>query len=70
MVIIRIEMDQWLYDAIEQSAQTEGLTVQQECLRRLRGEETRSRYVQALIAELRADEEQRRAARRMHAAKS
>lgn len=64
MVIIRLEMDQALYDALEQAAQTDCLTFDQECLRRLRGEETRSRYVQALIAELRADDEQRRAARR------
>lgn len=65
MVIIRLEVDQALYDALEQAAQADRLTLSQECLRRLRSEETRSRYVQALIAELRADDEQRRANRRM-----
>lgn len=65
MVIIRLEVDQALYDALEQAAQADCLTLSQECLRRLRSEETRSRYVQALIAELRADDEQRHATRRV-----
>ncbi|GAB7532322.1 hypothetical protein PS3A_47370 [Pseudomonas sp. 3A(2025)] len=65
MVIIRLEVDQALYEVLEQAAQADRLTLGQECLRRLRSEETRSRYVQALIAELRADDEQRRATRRV-----
>lgn len=68
MVIIRLEVDQALYDALEQAAQADQLTLAQECLRRLRNEETRSRYIQALIAEVRADDEQRRAVRRAQVA--
>lgn len=61
MAIIELEVDQALYEALIQAAKDNRLTLRQECLRRLCGEGRRSRYINALIAELRADDEQRRA---------
>ena len=61
MVFIELEVDQALYDALVQAARDNRLTLRQECQRRLCGEGRRSRYINALIAELRADDEQRRA---------
>jgi hypothetical protein len=37
------------------------LSLEEECCRRLMGAERHSRYLQALVAELRAEDEQRRA---------
>jgi len=48
---------QWL----EHEARAHHLSLEGECLRRLQGAEAHSRYLQALLAELRADDEQRRA---------
>ena len=56
-----LELDQDLYCLLKAAAQRNHLTLEQECLRRLEGRERRSRYLQALVAELRADDEQRRA---------
>ncbi|MBF8722028.1 MULTISPECIES: hypothetical protein [Pseudomonas] len=56
-----IEVDRQLYLLLEQAAQANHLSLEAECLRRLGDGERRSRYLQALLAELRADEEQRRA---------
>jgi hypothetical protein len=64
MTIMKIEIDQDLYRLLEEAAHANHVTLEQECLRRLEGRERRSRYMQALVAELRADEEQRRATRR------
>ncbi|MDH0300564.1 MULTISPECIES: hypothetical protein [unclassified Pseudomonas] len=56
-----IEVDGQLLKLLERSAQEHRLSLEGECLRRLEGDTRHSRYFQALLAELRADEEQRRA---------
>ncbi|MDH0646438.1 hypothetical protein N5D48_02770 [Pseudomonas sp. GD03858] len=56
-----IEVDGQLLQLLERSALEHRLSLEGECLRRLEGDERHSRYLQALLAELRADEEQRRA---------
>lgn len=58
---ISLELDQDLYRLLQEAARLNHLTLEQECVRRLEGGERRSRYMQALVAELRADDEQRRA---------
>ncbi|MCU1722341.1 MULTISPECIES: hypothetical protein [unclassified Pseudomonas] len=55
-----LEIDSQLFRLLQGSAQANNLSLEEECLRRLSGGERRSRYLQALVAELRADEEQRR----------
>lgn len=55
-----LELDTELYWRLKRAASAHHLTVEQECLRRLESGERPSRYMQALLAELRADEEQRR----------
>ncbi len=57
---VSLELDNQLYRLLQSAAQANNLSVEEECLRRLEGGERRSRYLQALVAELRADEEQRR----------
>lgn len=61
MYRMSLEIDQELYRVLQNAAQLNHLTLEQECVRRLEGGERRSRYMQALLAELRADDEQRRA---------
>lgn len=56
-----IEVDGQLLQLLEREAQVHRLSLEGECLRRLHGTEGHSRYLQALLAELRADEEQQRA---------
>ncbi|ANY88969.1 MULTISPECIES: hypothetical protein [Pseudomonas] len=56
-----IEVDRQLYVLLERAAQAHHVSLEAECLRRLEVGERHSRYLQALLAELRADEEQRRA---------
>lgn len=58
---LSLEVDTQLYRMLQSAAQANNLSVEEECMRRLQGGERRSRYIQALVAELRADEEQRRA---------
>jgi len=58
---LSLELDQELYTLLKCAAQARSLTVEEECIRRLEGGDRRSRYVQALVADLRADDEQRRA---------
>jgi hypothetical protein len=58
---LTIEVDAQLYRALLEAAQGSHLSLEEECLRRLHGEARQSRYLQALLADLRADEEQRRA---------
>ncbi|MDD0972456.1 hypothetical protein [Pseudomonas fontis] len=58
---LSLEVDVQLYRMLQSAAQANNLSVEEECMRRLQGGERRSRYIQALVAELRADEEQRRA---------
>jgi len=60
-VILEIETD--LYRMLQQAARTNRLSLEDECLRRLEGGVRRSRYMEALLAELRADDAQRRAQR-------
>lgn len=56
-----IEVDQHLYKLLENAARAHHLSLEAECRRRLGSGEVHSRYLQALLAELRAEEEQRRA---------
>ncbi|MGQ7956978.1 hypothetical protein ACUTAF_04535 [Pseudomonas sp. SP16.1] len=58
-----LEIDLELYHLLQQAARTNRRTLEGECLRRLEGGARRSRYMEALLAELRADDAQRRAAR-------
>ncbi|MDF0730580.1 hypothetical protein P0Y43_07505 [Pseudomonas entomophila] len=59
MHLLVIEVDGPLYQLLEHAAQANHLSVEGECLRRLQGAPRQSSYLQALLAELRADEEQR-----------
>ncbi|WPP01068.1 hypothetical protein SFA35_06840 [Pseudomonas sp. HR96] len=58
---LTLEIDSNLYALLKQAAQANHSTLEQECVRRLEGGERHSRYMQALLAEMRAEEEQRRA---------
>lgn len=58
---LTLEIDQGLYALLREAAQVNQSTLEQECIRRLEGGERHSRYMQALLAEMRAEEEQRRA---------
>ena len=58
---LTLELDLELCRLLVQAARTNGLSLQDECLRRLEGGVRRSRYMEALLAELRADEAQKRA---------
>jgi hypothetical protein len=62
MEIIRLEVDQDLYRSLTEAARISHSTLEQECVRRLSQNGRRSWYLQALIAELRAADQQRRAA--------
>ena len=57
---LTLEVDLELYRMLVRAAQTNDLSLEEECLRRLEGGVRRSSYMQALLAELRADGEQRR----------
>ena len=54
MVRVVLEIDTQLYRMLQESAETHQLSLEEECCRRLAGGERRSRYLQALVAELRA----------------
>lgn len=58
-ITLEIEVD--LYRLLVQAARTNNLSLEDECMRRLEGGARRSRYMEALLAELRAGDEQRRA---------
>ena len=60
-LVLEIETD--LYRMLQQAARTNQLSLEDECMRRLEGGVRRSRYMEALLAELRADDAQRRAER-------
>jgi len=62
---VSLEVDSQLFRLLQNAAQANNLSFEEECLRRLAGGERRSRYLQALVAELRADEEQRRESSRL-----
>lgn len=53
-----IEVDQQLYQQLENAAQVHHLSLEAECRRRLSELECQSRYLQALLAELRAEAEE------------
>lgn len=61
MTRVTLELDRQLYSMLLESAQANRVSLEEECCRRLGGRAWRSRYLQALVAELRADDEQRRA---------
>lgn len=61
MARVVLEIDTQLYRMLKASAETNQVSLEGECCRRLAGGERRSRYLQALVAELRAEDEQRRA---------
>ena len=61
---MKLELDADLYRTLQLAAEANRLSLEEECRRRLEGGERRSRYMQALVAELRADDEQRRATRK------
>lgn len=61
MEIIRLEVDQDLLRSLTEAARNNDSTLEQECIRRLKLSARRSYYLQALIAELRAEDQQRRA---------
>ncbi|MBV4492550.1 hypothetical protein [Pseudomonas oryzicola] len=50
-----IEVDRQLYQRLENAAQVHHLSLEAECRRRLSGLECQSHYLQALLAEMRAD---------------
>lgn len=54
---LTLQLDPTLYRLLKQAAQAGSLSLEEECLRRLEGTQRCSRYVQALVAELRADDE-------------
>ncbi|MFV3385046.1 hypothetical protein ACNFCJ_06255 [Pseudomonas sp. NY15364] len=58
-----VEFDTDLYRMLQEAARINQLSLQEECVRRLEGGRRRSRYMEALLAELRADDAQRRAQR-------
>lgn len=60
MTRVTLELDRQLYLALLEAAQANRVSLEEECCRRLEGRAWRSRYLQALVAELRADDEQRR----------
>jgi len=57
---ISLELDSELVGLLSRAAQANHVTLEEECLMRLQGAPRRSRYMQALVAELRADDAQRR----------
>lgn len=50
-----IEVDWPLYQQLENAARVHHLSLEAECQRRLAGLECQSRYLQALLAEMRAE---------------
>ncbi len=60
---LMLEIDTELYQMLQEAARINQLSLQDECMRRLEGGVRRSRYMEALLAELRADDAQRRAER-------
>lgn len=62
---LNLELDGQLFRLLERAARANNLSLEEECLRRLGAGERHSRYIQALVAELRADEKQRRDSERV-----
>ncbi|APC15650.1 hypothetical protein BLL42_07870 [Pseudomonas frederiksbergensis] len=61
MSLMILEVDTQLYRLLQSAAARNHVSLEEECRRRLEGTEQRSPYLQALVAELRAEDEQRRA---------
>ncbi|WP_095108040.1 hypothetical protein [Pseudomonas sp. Irchel 3E20] len=61
MTRIILEIDTELYQLLQAAARANHRSVEDECRRRLEGPRQHSQYLQALVAELRADDLQRRA---------
>jgi hypothetical protein len=61
MARVILEIDTQLYRLLKSSAEINHLSLEEECCRRLMDAQHRSHYLQALVAELRAEDEQRRA---------
>ena len=61
MTRVILEIDTQLYRLLKSSAETHHVSLEEECCRRLEEAKRRSSYLQALLAELRAEDEQRRA---------
>ncbi|MBC3270754.1 hypothetical protein HU765_12515 [Pseudomonas sp. SWRI81] len=61
MAKVILEIDTQLYRMLKASAEANQVSLEEECCRRLAGGERRSHYLRALLAELRAEDEQRRA---------
>lgn len=57
---LTLEIELELYRLLQEAARSNQLSVEDECLRRLEGGTRRSHYMEALLADLRADNEQRR----------
>lgn len=57
---ISLELDSDTMVLLSRAARANNVSLEEECLRRLNGAERRSSYMQALVAELRADDAQRR----------
>jgi hypothetical protein len=58
---LTLDLDADLYRLLQQAAQQNQISLEEECLHRLEGGVRRSRYMHALLADLRADDEQQRA---------
>jgi hypothetical protein len=58
---LTLELEPGLYRLLQQAAQGNRLSLEEECVRRLTGGARRSHYMTALLADLRADDEQQRA---------
>lgn len=56
---LTLEFELALYRLLQQAARTNQLSLEEECLRRLDAGARRSHYMDALLADLRADDEQR-----------
>ncbi|MEQ7917756.1 hypothetical protein ABQX22_01085 [Xanthomonas sp. WHRI 1810A] len=61
MEIIKLEVDPHVYNLLIEAAHINRTTLEQECLRRLASGGRQSYYMQALLAEMRAEDQQRRA---------
>src|SRR3546814_16290658 len=61
MTRVTLELDRQLYLTLFEAAQANRVSLEEDCCRRLAGRAWRSRSLQALVAELRADDQQRRA---------
>lgn len=57
---LTLELDLELYRMLQQAARSNQLSLEDECMRRLEGGVRRTRYMDTLLAELRADEQRRR----------